>query len=161
MGDKRCGVAPGQAVLSWEAWPEGRAAPVAQSVFIDGSAQSRRRRSRSTASFRGCVPWHSLSYNDFILHSLHLCRRFFVFFLTFVVVGGFSFFLKAYVATSTILATIDRFILLVALPCWNTQCEVPQHSSAFVCKAECLAQRNVSASLHSPLGLACCKALQS
>lgn len=95
-----------------------------------------------------------LSYNDFILHSLRMCRRFFLFFLTF-------FFLKAYVATSTILATNDCFVLLIALACWNTQCKKPQHSSVFVCKTKCLPRRNVSASLSSPLGLAFYKVLQS
>lgn len=93
----------------------------------------------------------------FLLFFFFLSFSFFPFFYSLCVC-----FFKAYVATSTFLATIDGFIPLIALPCWNTQCRVPQHSSAFVCKAECLAQRNVSACLHSPLGLPCyCKALQS
>lgn len=167
VGDKHCCVAPRQAVLSWESlsW----AAHVAQSVFIDGNARSRRAGS-STESFRGCNPWHSLTVASFCIH--FSCVGGFFSLLTFFFFLSFSFFpffyslcvcfFKAYVATSTFLATIDGFIPLIALPYWNTQCRVPQHSSAFVCKAECLAQRNVSACLHSPLGLPCyCKALQS
>lgn len=101
---------------------------------------------------RDCIPCHSLTMISFCIH--------------FGCVGGFFFsfllfFFKAYVATSTILATNDRFVLLVALPRWNTQCKKPQHSSVFVCKTECLPWRNVSASLSSPLGLAFWKVWQS
>lgn len=94
VGDKHCCAAPRQAVLSWESlsW----AAHVAQCVFIDGNARSRRAGS-STESFRGCVPWHSLTVASFCIHfscvgGFFSLLTFFFFFPFFFLFSPFLFF---------------------------------------------------------------------
>lgn len=61
---------------------------------------------------RGCIPCRSLTMISFCIHFKCVGGFFFSFLL--------FFFFKAYVATSTILANNDHFILLIALPFWHT-----------------------------------------
>ena len=164
VSDKCCYVAPVQTVLPW--WSiMGRLGCSCSPVCVHwwrglaemGREQLSPKLSKSLME-RGCIPCHPLTKISFCIHVGCVGVFFFSFFLSFFF---FFFSSKAYVATSTILATNDCFVLLIALPCWNTQCKMPKHSSVFVCKTKCLSQRNASASLSSPLGLAFCKVLQS